>query len=110
MSYGKMNTFIKLISTEPQKDAEGFVNQGDTIVSSVRAYKEERHGNEAWKNRASFSTASALFRFRKVPGVQIKTDMVISCDSGRYNIVSVEDVKDRQMYIEVLCEKVVPSG
>lgn len=110
MGFGKMNTRIEIISTEPVKDAEGFINQGDNVLVSVRAYKEERHGNEAWKNRASFSTASALFRFRIIPGVQIKTDMVISCESERFNIVSVEDVKDRGMYLEVLCEKVIPSG
>ncbi len=105
-----MDTQIDIISIEPVKDDEGFVSQGENMLVSVRAYKEERHGNEAWKNRASFSTASVLFRFRKIPGVQIKTDMVVVCESGRYNIVSVEDVKGRGMYIEVLCEKVVPSG
>ncbi len=109
MSFGKMNTFIDIISTEPVKDAEGFVSHGDNLMVSVRAYKEERHGNEAWKNRASFSTASALFRFRKIPGVQIETDMVIVCDTGRYNIVSVEDVKGKGMYIEALAEKIEPS-
>lgn len=39
MSYGKMNTFIDLITTQPIKDAEGFVNKGDTIIASIRAYR-----------------------------------------------------------------------
>ncbi len=45
MSFGKMNTFIDIITTEPVKDDEGFVNTGDTVLASVRAYKEERHGS-----------------------------------------------------------------
>lgn len=110
MSYGKMNTMIDLITTQPIKDAEGFANKGDTIIASVRAYKEDRHGNESWKNRAIFTNASALFRFRDIPGIVVKTNMVIICDTGRYNIVSVEDVKGRKMYTEVLCEKVETSG
>ena len=110
MSYGKMNEFIDIISTEPVKDAEGFVTTGDNILASVRAYKEEQHGNEKWANRAAFSTATALFRFRKIPSVEITTLLVIACFGGRYNIVSVEDVKGRGMYIEVLAERVIASG
>lgn len=110
MSYGKMNTMIDLITTQPIKDAEGFVNKGDTIIASVRAYKEDRHGNESWKNRAVFTSASALFRFRRIPGITVKTNMIIVCDTGRYNIVSVEDVKGRGMYTEVLCERMETSG
>ncbi|MDP2843856.1 MAG: head-tail adaptor protein [Acetobacterium sp.] len=110
MSYGKMNTMIDLITTQPIKDAEGFASTGDTIIASVRAYKEDRHGNESWKNRAIFTSASALFRFRQIPGITVKTSMLIVCDTGRYNIDSVEDVKNRGMYIEVLCERMETSG
>ena len=110
MSFGKMNTLIDLITTQSIKDAEGFANKGDTIIASIRAYKEDRHGNESWKNRAIFTSASALFRFRAIPGIAVKTNMVIACDTGRYNIVSVEDVKGRGMYTEVLCERMETSG
>jgi Phage head-tail joining protein. len=110
MSFGKMNTLIDLITTQPIKDAEGFVNKGDSIIASVRAYKEDRHGNESWKNRAVFTSASALFRFRRIHGISVKTNMIIICDTGRYNIVSVEDVKNRGMYTEVLCERMETSG
>lgn len=109
MSYGKMNTLIDIISTAPVKDAEGFVTTGDTTLASVRAYKEDKHGSERWSNMAAFSEANALFRFRKIPGVEITTVHVILCDGERYNIVSTEDVRGRGMYIEVLAEKLEPS-
>ncbi len=109
MSYGKMNSFIDIISTEPVKDCEGFVNLGDTVLASVRAYKEGRHGNEVWANRTAFSTASSLFRFRTIPGLTINTSLFIACANGRYRILSVEDVRGRGMYIEVLAEKLEPS-
>ncbi len=105
-----MNTFVDVISTEPVKDSEGFATVGDTILASVRAYREERHGNEQWANRAAFSTATALFRFRKIPGIVITTAIVLVCDDGRYNITSVEDVSGRGMYVEVLAEKVIASA
>ncbi|MHB1455008.1 MAG: head-tail adaptor protein [Saccharofermentanales bacterium] len=110
MSFGKMHKFIDLLSDTPVKDAAGFVTKGETILASVRAYKEEQHGSESWKNRAVFSSATALFRFRRIPEIAINTTMLIACDADRYRIVSVEDVKGRSMYWEVLCEKVVPGG
>ena len=110
MAYGKMNTFIDIISTQPVKDSEGFVTKGDTVLASVRAYKENKHGSERWANMAAFSEATALFRFRKIPGVTVDATLVITDADGRYNIVNVDDVRGRGMYVEVLAEEVKPSG
>ena len=109
MSFGKMNTFIDIINTVPIKDEEGFAKKGDNILASVRAYKEDRHGSERWTNMASFSTASSLFRFRKISGLKVTIEMVIACEDGRYQILSVEDVRSRGMYVEVLAERLEPS-
>jgi head-tail adaptor len=110
MSYGKMNSFIDLIEKQTVKDAEGFSTETDVILASVRAYREGRHGNEKWANRAQFSEATDLFRFRCIPGVAVTTAMVIVNGDGRFEITSVEDVKGRGMYIEVLAKEVKPSG
>ena len=110
MSYGKMNSFIDLIEKQTVKDAEGFSTETDVILASVRAYREGRHGNEKWANRAQFSEATDLFRFRCIPGVAVTTAIVIVNGDGRFEITSVEDVKGRGMYIEVLAKEVKPSG
>ena len=109
MSFGKMNTLVDIIQTAPAKDAEGFVSNRDTILATIRAYREEKHGNESWANRAAFSTASALFRFRKHPALTVTTDMTLVCDTGRYRILSLEDVRGRGLYIEVMAEKLEPT-
>ena len=104
-----MRHFIEIISTEPDKDFMGFAKQGESVLAAVRAYKESRSGSAAWRNRAAFSTASVLFRFRAIPNTEITTSMFIRCDNEMYNIVSVEDVRERGMYIECLAEKIKPS-
>ena len=105
MSFGRMNTFIDIVKAETEKDAEAFASQKDCAITSIRAYKEERRGNEKWANMAAFSTASAMFRFRKIPGLTVDTSLAIVCEGGRYRINSVEDVRGRGMYVEVYAEK-----
>lgn len=110
MSYGKMNTFIDIIQKATVKDSEGFSTETDNTVASIRAYREGRHGNEKWVNRAAFSEATDLFRFRRIPGLTITTAMVVVNKEGRFEITSVEDIKGRGMYIEVLAKEVISSG
>ena len=109
MSFGKMNTFIDIVSVTKKKDGEGFSVDTEEVLASVRAYREGRHGSQRWANLAAFSEATDLFRFRSIPGVGITTDHILVCDDGRFDITSVEDVKSRGMYTEVLAKKVVSS-
>ena len=109
MSFGKMRTPVQILSTEAVKDAEGFSTQQDTVLANVRAYHEARHGSERWANRAAFSEATDLFRFRAIPGVEISTKLLLRCEGCRYDITSVEDVQGRGMYGEILAKKVVAS-
>jgi len=109
MSYGKMTEPYTLVSTIPVKDAEGFATQGDTILATGRAYFEPKNSTEKWRNNAVFEEANAMFRFRAIPGLIVDTTMVILCDGERYNIISVEDVKGRGMYLEVFGKAQRPS-
>ncbi|GHU73463.1 hypothetical protein AGMMS49992_12120 [Clostridia bacterium] len=109
MSVGRMRSFIRIGESEIVKDEEGYSSTQDKTVAVVRAYKESRHGNESWKNRAAFTEATSLFRFRKIPGATITTSNYILCDADRYHIVSVEDVRDRGMYTECMTDIIQPS-
>ena len=110
MSFGKMNGFADIIITKTVKDSEGFATTKDEVLASIRVYREGRHGSELWANRASFTDATDLFRFRSIPGLKITTEMVIVCEDGRFEITSVEDVNGRRLYVEVLEKEVKASG
>ena len=110
MSYGKMKDFLEIVSMQTGTDEDGFALTTEATVAKVRGYREVKHGNTEWANRASFSDATDLFRFRAVPNVEIRTGMFVLCDNHRFEITSVEDVKGRGMYIEVLGKEVIPSG
>ncbi len=102
MSFGKMNTRIDIISTEPVKDSEGFITTGDNIVASVRAYFEQKNSTEKWVNMSQNNSVNALFRLRNIPNIEITNKHIIVCDGKRYNIYSVENVKNKSMYLEIL--------
>ena len=106
MSFGKMNVNISIAEETIVKDAEGFATKTDTILASLHAYREGRHGSQKWVNRAAFSEATDLFRFRTIPGLIVTTEHVILCDGERYEITWVEDVKGRNMYLEVLAKRI----
>ena len=105
MSFGKMNVRISIAEETVTKDADGFATKTDLTLASPHAYREGRHGSQKWVNRAAFSEATDLFRFRVIPGLTVTTEHVILCDGERFEITSVEDVKGRKMYIEVLAKK-----
>ena len=109
MAFGKMSEFIKIVAVIPQKDSAGFATKTDTILAEIRAYVETRHGSKGWANRAAFTNATALFRFRKIPGVEVNTTHTILWKEERYKAVSVEDVRNRGMYTEILAEVVEGS-
>ena len=109
MSFGKMNGFADIVITKRVKDNEGFSTTVDEVLASVRVYREGRHGSQRWANLSAFSEATDLFRFRSIPGLTITTDHILVCEDGRFEITSVEDVKGRGMYIEVLAKKVVAT-
>ena len=108
---GQMTRTISIVTETVTKDSDGFPTTTDTtIASNVRAYREGRQGSEAWRNRAAFTDATDLYRFRVIHGTDITTKMIILDGSCRMQITSVEYIRGRGLYVEVLTKEVVPSG
>ena len=110
MGLGLMNKKAKIISITRETDSEGFSFENIEVLAEVRVFVEERHGSERWANLAAFSEATELFRFRAIPGVEVTTKHYILYEGNEYNILSVENVKGRNMYVEVLAKRVVSSN
>lgn len=110
MSLGLMNKPAKLCEKTFISDSEGFTSQRVAVLASIRVFVEGRHGSERWANLAAFSEATELFRFRKIPNLDITTKHYILFNDDEYDILSVENVKGRSMYVEVLAKKAVASN
>ncbi len=110
MGLGLMNKKAKLCILSNMIDSEGFSGRTVEVLADIRVFVEGRHGSEKWANLAAFSEATELFRFRKLPNITVTTKQYIIYENERYDILSVENVKGRDMYIEVLAKKVVSSN
>ena len=108
MSYGKMQEFATIIRVTYTKDHDGFAQPRDEVLARVRAYYEQRHGNVKWANRAAFSEATALFRFRVIPGVTVEPLFKIESTAGHFEVLSVEVLGKR--YVDCLVKGVEPVG
>lgn len=110
MGLGLMNKKAKIISITRKTDSEGFSFESVAVLAEVRVFVEGRHGSERWANLAAISEATYLFKLRTIPSLDITTKYYIEVDDVRYNILSVENVKGRGMYIEILAKRVEMSN
>ena len=110
MGLGLMTKKAQLVEVTNTIDSEGFSVGSVKVLADLRVFVEGRHGSERWANLAVFSEATELFRFRKIPNITVTTKQYILYEGERYNILSVENIKGRNMYIEVLASKVVASN
>ena len=110
MAIGRMREKADIIRLVQSKDSMGFTSEVEEIVCSIRCEKEGRHGSEKWANLSTFSDATDLFRFRKNPKVTITTEMYIRYEGQRLDILSIEDIKGRNMYLEVQAKVSEPSS
>ena len=110
MGLGLMNKKAKICILARNIDSMGFSFETEAVLAEVKVFVEGRHGSERWANFAAFSEATELYRIRKIPGLTITTEMIVIEGNERFEISSVEDVKGRGMYIELLCKEVKPSG
>lgn len=110
MGLGLMNKKAKLCIETENIDTEGFNSKTVAIVAEMRVFVEGRHGSERWANLAAFTEATELFRFRRIPTLEITPKHYIICEGKRYDILSVENIKGRNMYTEVLAKRVEASN
>lgn len=109
MSYGKMSVFISIQKKTIGKDADGFPEILYSEPIRIRAYKEDKNGSRKWANFAEISAASSMFQFRYIPGVEVTKDYIIRYGDETYQIVSVENVRGRNRYVQVMAEREVEN-
>ncbi len=105
MALGLMNKKIYISVLENITDQDGFTSQQFKRLKETRAIVEEKHLNEKWSNYAAFADAEILFQLRVIPNFNVEIDHYVEYQDQVYNIINVENVKGRNMYIEILAKR-----
>lgn len=108
MSFGLMRENITIYTPAPTVDEAGFANSEKRVKARVRAFIEHRHATSAWVNRAAFTKATALFRFRLHPAWTVDERDLIEHGGQIYLIDSVEVIRGR--YVEILAHHTTVEG
>jgi len=99
MAFGKMRTTIDILTVTRTVDSSGFAVENMVVIFTTRAYFEQRGGSKSWANLASFSDATALFRFRK-GNVLVDITNRIQHGDDIYIITDLQEIGN--MYYEAL--------
>ena len=105
MALGLMNKKIYISALENTTDQDGFTNQQFKRLKETRAIVEEKYLNEKWSNYAAFADAEILFQLRAIPNFTVELEHYVEYQGLVYNIINVENVKGRNMYIEILAKR-----
>lgn len=106
MGLGLMNKKAYIEECVNNVDEFGFNSLSFEVLKEIKVYVEERHGSLFWANLAKFSEATFLFRFRYFSSIKLIPNLYILYNEERYLILSIENIKSRNMYFEVLAKKV----
>lgn len=99
MSFGKMRDKIIIYSVDANRDSDGYASELDTVVATIRAYREDKSNTLKWTNSAVMEGIDAMFTFRKIPGVTVKPKMIISNRGDKFLVTSAELLRG---YVKVM--------
>ncbi len=108
MSFGLMKHQLQILTPAVSTDAAGFHTADTELKAEVLASVEHRHATSSWVNRAAFTKATVLFRFRTHPDWSVDERNLIDYQNTLWAIDSVEVIGSR--YIEVLAHRTDPEG
>jgi SPP1 family predicted phage head-tail adaptor len=96
---GELRTLITLESSSIEKDAGGAQKPIWSKLDDVYAKWSNIHGQEVWVSQAvqAQEPATVFIRYR----ADVTTQISILKDGKRYQIFSIDDIRDRHEYMEL---------
>lgn len=99
---GKRNRRITIQMFTTIIDDEGYQVEAWKDIATVWAYIKNLHGNEFFQAQAINSKASSKINIRYKKGLD--TSMRVIYNEKPYNILYVDDIEEKHIEIELLCE------
>lgn len=101
-----MTKKIKIFTPSFIKDKDAFSERSLVLIKEVYAYQEDKNTTERWANNTILEDATCMFTFRYIDG--ITNEIIIECENRKYFAISVENVRHKNRYIQVVAKLEVP--
>lgn len=104
-SIGKFNKDVAIYNAKIVNQGGGWqdVELGDIFVS-CKAYIRNQSSSEIFKMSTRLEKQQILFKIPYVEG--IKKSMILVYKDYNYNIISIDNIEENDMFIDLICEKV----
>jgi SPP1 family predicted phage head-tail adaptor len=104
---GELRTVIQIQKSTTTKDSGGFIHQSWDTIATVRCKWVNVHGQEAILANAQQAKdmANVTLRYRS----DINVTLAILKDSLRYQIISVDNIRERNEYMELTVQRMKPA-
>lgn len=102
MNPGELRHRIKIQKHTSEMNENGFEVKSWQDFKSAWASVTNLHGREFFQAKQVSSSASTKFIIRYID--ELDTKMRILYNDKHYNIIYIDNIKDRNRFIELLCE------
>jgi SPP1 family predicted phage head-tail adaptor len=103
MQIGELRTRITLQSRSNTTNAGGFQSPSWATIADVWAKWDNAHGSEVWAAQSVQAEAPATVTVRYRTGLD--TTCAVFKGSDRYEIISIDDIHDRHVWLELKVRK-----
>lgn len=103
-SIGKFDKDIAIYTTK-SVDRNGWeVVELDSIFVSCKAYIRNQNSSEVFKMSTRLEKQQTLFKIPYING--IKKSMILVYKGDNYDIISIDNIEENNVFIDLICEKV----
>lgn len=101
---GKFFADVTILRKIKTQDDEGFNDQTEKTVETVRCYRESRQGTTLWKNLAAFAEATDLFQIKKPADYELSRAYLLESGGERFEILNIERIKGHDLYLQIIAK------
>jgi len=106
---GELRTLVRFAGKTRTQDEDGFYQDTETTVLTVRVKWVNAHGNEAFSDQLVSLSESATLTMRYSPLVGADQLVYKGSDPKPFEIISIDDVEERHAWMEVHVKRQVSA-
>lgn len=106
---GELRTKVRFVRIVRDQDEDGFYLEPEQTVTEVYAKWQNVHGNEAFSDAMATLAEPAMLTIRYHAGIAANQLVYRDGDPSPFEIISIDDVENRHVWMEIHVKRQVPA-